>query len=278
MSAIRKLRILLSHLASSKIPHWLLDKLISSFVHFYGVDLSEAEIPPNGFCTFNSFFARALRPGARRFPEKAWLIPSPAEGRLLAEGSITNGTHIHVKGESYPINELLGADSAPLVGGRFSVIYLAPPDYHRVHSPIDGKVRFARWVNGAIFPVNAIGQKIPRIYARNERIVVWQEGEGGEVAVTVLVGAMVVGGIELAFDKEFRQQTLVAALNHQRVFERQYHGIRLSKGSEIGRFMIGSTVILLVKSTHELLPVASVSQRIQLGEVLYCSQKGEMMQ
>jgi len=139
----------------------------------YGVDITEAE-PQNGaYGSFDAFFTRPLRGGARIISEDS--VVSPADGKLSAAGKIDGGLRIFVKGQHYDVAELIGdpRDAARYSGGEFAVVYLAPGDYHRVHSPVDGEVSEVRGIPGDLFPVNSIGERhIPRLFVRNNRVAI----------------------------------------------------------------------------------------------------------
>jgi phosphatidylserine decarboxylase len=223
----------------------LLGRVIRTFVNVYGVDLGEAVIPEGGFTTFDAFFTRRLLPGARPPDPDPKAVLSPADGRLEDLGPITQGATLRVKGRRYSVGELLGdpGEATRYEGGAFFIIYLSPRDYHRVHAPAGGGVARVRHVPGTLFPVNAIGlDHIDNLFARNERVAVVQETEGHGVVTTVLVGAMGVGRIGLAFDD-------------LRTNGGREHGVRdygrdaprIGRGEELGVFHLGSTVIVFLE-------------------------------
>ncbi len=220
--------------------------LIRRVVRAYAVDLREAAEPDlRAYPTFNAFFTRALRVGARPLegPEEAWV--SPADGRISQAGAIVRGSIVQAKGRAYTVAALLanaGAAEHYATGG-FATIYLSPRDYHRVHMPLAGELVTTVHVPGRLFSV-APGPvaSIPNLFARNERLVCHFVGRQGPFCV-VLVGAMLVSGITTVWNG-------VEAPPHERgVVRRDWRGrgIRLVRGAELGRFEMGSTVIVLVE-------------------------------
>ena len=237
----------IGRVAEMRPPRGLLARAIDLYVRAYDVDLSECDVPEGGYRSFNEFFTRPLKDGARPVdPDPAALV-SPADGRVEDAGPIEEGACFRVKGRGYDVGELLGdaRDAARFVGGRFVVVYLSPRDYHRVHAPIEGAVRCVRHLGGTLFPVNRIGvEHVPRLFAKNERVAIHQHGAvHGEVA-TVMVGAMVVGGIRLAFDPGVRTNASGTRLRSEvREYGAADHVI--GKGEELGHFQLGSTAIVL---------------------------------
>ena len=214
--------------------------LMSGFQRVFDVNLNEAEVPQGGFDSFDAFFTRALKPGARPLAD-AELI-SPCDGTLSQYGRIDAGRVFQAKGRDFTAAELLADDAAaePLANGRFATIYLAPYDYHRVHMPCDAKLRSEIRVPGRLFSVSdTTSRLIDRLYARNERMVALFDTERGPLAV-VMVAAMLVAGIETAWDGPARLRP------GRKVERRDFDTARdFSAGDELGRFHWGSTVILL---------------------------------
>jgi phosphatidylserine decarboxylase len=241
----KRLSRVLGRWASWNLPQPVLQGLIELYVRAYGVDLSECEIPPEGWSSFNEFFTRPLRPGSRSIDPDSTAIVSPADGLLSDCGAVDARSQLVVKATRYDVGELLGDDrDAPrFEGGRFAVIYLSPRDYHRVHAPVDGPVRRVRHVGGTLFPVNGWGlEHIPGLLVKNERVVVFQESPLHGEVVTVLVGAIFVGSVTLRFDPEVRTnhgppRGTVCYVEGQQP--------TLQRGSELGAFRLGSTVVVL---------------------------------
>lgn len=252
-----KLFIRLQHLipqhSLSRAAGWLAstdNKLLKNtfinwFVKRYNVDMTlAAEENPLAYACFNDFFTRALKPGARPIDSNADSIVCPADGAISQLGKIIDGRIFQAKGQSYTALELLGGDeslAAEFAGGSFATVYLSPRDYHRVHMPYGGKLRAMVSVPGELFSVNTVtAENVPRLFARNERAVAIFDTDIGPMAV-VLVGAMIVAGIETVWDGQiapFASRDIATSLY-------PYQNIMLNKGDEMGRFKLGSTAIVL---------------------------------
>ena len=236
---------LVGMLARSEVP-WIKTTFISLFMKRFGIDLSEAQIEdPDRFETFNAFFTRALKPDARPLEASdAADIACPADGAVSQLGAIRANQVFQAKGHDYSLYDLLGGDSAlasEFTNGQFATIYLSPRDYHRVHMPVTGTLRETRYVPGDLFSVNeATANGVPNLFARNERLVCIFDTERGPVVV-ILVGAMIVAGIETVFSGQVTPlPKQVVTTDYQRTAP-----ITLEKGDELGRFLLGSTVVLL---------------------------------
>ncbi|WP_139313713.1 archaetidylserine decarboxylase [Salinicola sp. MH3R3-1] len=215
------------------------DLFIRRFIDTYGVDMSQALEPdPTRYACFNDFFTRALKPGARPIGEG---LVSPADGVLSRYGRIEHGTLIQAKGQTYSLSALLGGDvsrAAPFRQGSFATVYLAPKDYHRVHMPMTGTLREMTYVPGRLFSVNsATANHVPGLFARNERLVCIFDTEHGPLAM-VLVGAMIVAAIETTWAGQ------VTPLSGRVQTTRFDEPIVIEKGEEMGRFKLGSTVVM----------------------------------
>ncbi|MCX2840406.1 archaetidylserine decarboxylase [Microbulbifer thermotolerans] len=231
-------------LAETRIK-WVKDPFTRWFVDKYDVDMSEAEQSDcTAYDTFNDFFTRALKPGVRPLVEGDSTLACPADGAVSQQGEIHNGRIFQAKGHDYSLLELVGGDpglAAQFTGGSFATIYLSPRDYHRVHMPVSGTLRRMIHVPGQLFSVNDVTtETVPRLFARNERVVCVFDTAAGPMAM-ILVGAMIVASIE----------TVWAGLvtPHKRRVRSTSYGdntpIQLEKGAEMGRFKLGSTVIML---------------------------------
>jgi phosphatidylserine decarboxylase len=247
----------------------MLQLAVNAYCRAYQVDLDDYEVPDAGFATFDSFFTRALKPGRRPLDPEADALLSPADGRLEDAGPIEVGSKLRIKGREYSVGELLADRWAASLyaGGQFAVVYLSPRDYHRVHVPVDGHVRAVRHVPGTLFPVNSIGlTHIPRLFARNERVVVEQQSALHGPITTVLVGAIGVGRISLSFEPEL-------VTNDGRAFgERVYpgqEGPALRRGDELGMFHLGSTVIVFTGPGAGLSLARRPGARVRMGEALW---------
>lgn len=235
---------LVGWVARSEIP-WIKTTFINTFIRRFDVDLSEAEIEdPDRFENFNAFFTRALKDGARPITSDDDALACPADGTVSQRGRLRGGDLFQAKGRHYSAFELLGGDgalAAEFGNGDFATVYLSPKDYHRVHMPCTGTLRETVYVPGKLFSVNqATTERVPRLFARNERLVCVFDTERGPMAV-VMVGAMIVAGIETVFAGQVTPQ----ATEITRRDYREPGPVVLEKGAELGRFMLGSTVILL---------------------------------
>ena len=233
---------LAGRIARTKAP-WVRDKLIARFATAYGVDMGESERSLDEFDCFNDFFTRTLKPGARPLADATRHVLCPADGAISQIGRIEGGRIFQAKGQSYTATELLGGDAdlgARFDGGHFATIYLSPRDYHRVHMPVAGTLRRTDFIPGDLFSVNTVtAENVPRLFARNERLSSVFETAHGTVA-SVMVGAMIVASIETVWSG------LVTA--HASAIDTKHFAddaVSLAAGAEMGRFLLGSTVVLL---------------------------------
>lgn len=218
---------------------------IRQFATRFKVDMSEAERESlSDYRNFNDFFTRALKADARTFPEAADAFACPVDGAVSQIGRIEEGRIFQAKGQSFTATELLGGDDQQAhyyQNGHFATLYLSPRDYHRIHMPCAGKLLRTTFVPGRLFSVNTVtAENVPRLFARNERLVCEFETEQGRM-IMVLVGAMIVASIETTW------AGVVAP--YQRQIQQHHYDepdLHLSRGEEMGRFRLGSTVILLL--------------------------------
>lgn len=247
---------------------WFKNAFIRIFMHGFGISLAEAEHErPEDYRHFNAFFTRALKPGARPLaPAPAFL--SPVDGTLSQFGPVEHGRLIQAKGHDYRAQDLLADPvlAGEFAQGDFATIYLAPYNYHRIHMPASARLREWRYVPGRLFSVNAAtARAMPRLFARNERVVATFDTDQGPLAM-VLVGALFVGSMETVWAGQIspphRRDSVSVAL-------RPATPVTLQRGAEMGRFNMGSTVILLtapgmVRWNHDLQP----GQALRMGESL----------
>lgn len=217
------------------------------FVRRFGLDLSEAEhADPDAYPTFNALFTRALNPGARPLPGDPRALASPCDGRISACGRLDGNALLQAKGHHYAVGELIG-DALPHADafreGEFVNIYLSPRDYHRVHLPLDGWLRSEAHIPGRLLTVApAAVRSIRGLFLQNERLVTVWETSVGPVAV-VFVGAVNVGGIETVWIGRYRPRRRgQAAVRH---YTEETSPAHARRGDEIGRFNLGSTVIVV---------------------------------
>ncbi len=221
--------------------------LIRFFVSRFGIDLSEAEIQdPGAFATFNDFFTRALRDGARPIAAGDEVLVSPVDATISQLGRLDDGAILQAKGKHFDVTRLLGGDQGraqPFHNGGFATLYLSPRDYHRIHMPVAGTLREMIYVPGRLFSVNpATTRALPGLFARNERVALLFDTDHGPLAV-VLVGALFVGSIETVWAGEVTPPRGARIRNWR--YDAGTGPSRFAKGAEIGRFNMGSTVILL---------------------------------
>ena len=221
--------------------------LIRLFMRRYRVDLSQAaHDAPEAYPSFNDFFTRALKPEAR--PIAAAGLASPVDGVISAVGTAADNSLFQAKGKTYSLEDLFAGDeeqARPYRNGPFITLYLSPRDYHRVHMPADGALRAMLYAPGRLFSVNAAAtRRIDKLFARNERVIATFASPLGRLAV-ILVGALFVSAIELAWHGP------VAPPGRQQARQWRYDegagGPAFRRGEEIGRFNMGSTVILLAE-------------------------------
>ncbi|KIA81907.1 phosphatidylserine decarboxylase [Chromobacterium piscinae] len=217
---------------------------IRRFIARYNVDMSEAaDSDPAAYATVNDFFTRALKPGARPLAEAR--LVCPVDGAVSQLGPIDHGRIFQAKGRDYSAAALLAGDAAlaaRFADGHFATIYLSPRDYHRIHMPCAGKLLEMIYVPGDLYSVNpATARGVDRLFARNERVVCLFEGDDDQPFVLVLVGATIVGSMATVW------HGVVNPPRRPAVEKWDYRGqnIRLAKGEEMGRFLLGSTVVLL---------------------------------
>lgn len=237
----------LAHRAGRLRARPVKDWMIRWFVARYGVDMSEAVEPDlRAYEHFNAFFTRALRAGTRPLAGGGETVLCPADGGISAIGAIDAGTLLQAKGRRYSLAALLGGDRARAAlfeGGRFVTVYLSPRDYHRVHMPVDGRLREMIYVPGRLFSVDfASTRRVRDLFARNERVVSLFDSPLGPMAL-VLVGAMNVAGIETVWSGPVTPPHGGAMRSWR--YDDDTRAVRLARGQEMGRFNTGSTVIVL---------------------------------
>ena len=242
-------------------------RLIRWFIRKYGVDMSEAADPdPAHYATFNDFFTRALRPGVR--PLAGADLISPVDGAISQFGSIDRDQIFQAKGHHYSTTALVGGDEALAAlfeGGSFATLYLSPRDYHRIHMPCDGILTRMIHVPGDLFSVNPVTARgVPGLFARNERVVCVFESDRGTF-VMVLVGATIVGSMATVW------HGVVNAPRVEKLREWLYREgeVVLKQGEEMGRFLLGSTVVLLFPAKfHRFRPDWVAGGAVRLGEAM----------
>ncbi len=249
---------------------WFKNLIIRGFLKLYRVDMSEAaESDPYRYGSFNEFFTRALKPGARPVASDAAAIASPVDGCVSEAGMIDDGRLLQAKGRYYRLADLLAAQpwASRFEGGSFATIYLAPFNYHRVHMPLHGELRETVYVPGRLFSVNAVtAQHVPGLFARNERVLTLFETAYGQFAL-VLVGALNVGSMATVWAGD------ITPAARRRLTKVPGPPTTLAKGAELGRFNMGSTVILLFEPNR-----AHWQPRVRAGSLVRLGQSLGMLQ
>ncbi len=259
----------LVHWASRVETTWLKNLLIETFCRLYKVDMSSAqETNPRSYASFNAFFTRALRPNARPLDPDANTIVSPADGRVQQAGIIDRGQLLQAKGMYYGVDELL-AEPAALArydGGEFLTVYLAPHNYHRVHAPLDGRLRSMHYAPGERWAVNErTAGAIPGLFAVNERLCCHFDAAWGPFAL-VLVGALNVASISTVWAGEVLPRRPRETC-HWHYGERS--ATTIMRGAEVGRFNLGSTVILLLPpGSGHFDPALRAGQPLLMGQTV----------
>ena len=245
----------------------LTTRVIEAFIERYGVNMAEAADPnPASYKTFNEFFTRPLRAGVRPLASAAWVCP--VDGAISQCGAIDRDQVFQAKGHSYSTAALVGGDAAlatPYEGGHFATLYLSPRDYHRIHMPAAGRLRQMIHVPGDLFSVNPVTARgVPGLFARNERVVCVFDGQHGPF-VLVLVGATIVGSMATVWHGVVNPPRP----GQVRAWRYDDQRIQLKQGEEMGRFLLGSTVVMLFPKGHMQFPVDWTPGRaLRMGEVM----------
>lgn len=250
---------------------WLRRPLVSAFMRGFKPDLRDAvQSDPQRFASFNAFFTRALRDGTRPMPDDPLAIACPVDGTISMIGTLDDGLLLQAKGQNYTLERLLadhGAWAERLTGGRFATIYLAPYNYHRIHMPMSGELLDSWYVPGRLFSVNATtAARVPGLFARNERVICGFGNQRGQFAV-VLVGALFVGSMSTVWhgDVTPRWRRRPTRLSIQPGSA----PARIARGAELGRFNMGSTVILLLPpGMADWSPELRPGRKVHVGETI----------
>ncbi len=264
----QKLSLLAGRLAESRHP-LVKRAIIRSFAKAYGITLNDYERESlNAYDSFNDFFTRELKNDARQLDTTENGILSPADGVISQLGDIDKQKLLQAKGRYYEIGQLLADrdDGNDFIDGSFATVYLAPSNYHRVHMPFDGTLVQTRYVPGSLFSVNTVtAANIPDLFARNERLVCLFDTDFGRAAV-VMVGAMIVAGIETVATGKIERSPNI---------QQQSHNLSLNKGEELGRFYLGSTAIVVLPKAAKTAwqNDLSAGSTVQMGQLLGIHQK-----
>jgi len=247
---------------------WVKNFLIRWISRIAGINYSEAgSADPADYASFNAWFTRALKPGVRTFDTDPTAFLSPCDGKVSETGDLHENRILQAKGKEYTVQDLLANDPvcSQLPNGYFSTIYLSPKDYHRIHMPLDGRLQRMIHVPGRLFSVAPYtARQVPGLFARNERVISVFETDSGPL-VMVLVGAMLVSSTETVWAGE------VTPSKNKDVTVTDYseQNIVLSKGDEMGRFNMGSTVILLMPpNTVQTINGTAAGNSVNVGQRL----------
>ncbi len=253
-------------------PVWK-NAFIKSIIALYGVNMDEAKCRnPDHYASFNDFFTRELKEGARPISRDPGAVSGPADGAISRIGAIREGRIFQAKGHEYSAMELLGGDAeraSVFENGSFATIYLSPKDYHRLHMPLTGTLKEMIHIPGRLFSVNAATvNAVPNLFARNERVACIFDTEAGPMAL-VLVGAIFVSSVETVWHGVVTPPTI----SEPRTWPYQNDAPLLEKGAEMGRFNMGSTIIVLfgrdkISWNSELVAGSQVKMGESIGVVL----------
>lgn len=237
------------HWAARVETEWFKRVLINFFLRLFDINMDEAKTRnPHAYRSFNDFFTRALAPGARPMPTEDDALASAVDGTVSQLGSIQSGRIFQAKGHDYTVLELLGGKedlAAPFLGGHFATVYLAPYNYHRIHMPLGGQLREMVYVPGRLFSVSpSTVRAMPRLFARNERVISLFDSDAGPFAL-VAVGALNVGSIETVWAGEITPANRRLLPRIERTRYENDSAPRFKRGDEMGRFNLGSTIVLL---------------------------------
>ncbi len=271
------LQYLLPHHLLSQVMYWITRSewkpfknfLIRNAIHLYRVDMSiAAEHDPESYRSFNDFFTRAVRPEARPLAADKQAIACPVDGAVSQAGRIENGRIFQAKGHDFTLSELLGGDpkwTAAFTGGHFATIYLSPRDYHRIHMPLEGTLKKMLHIPGRLFSVSPVTTRaIPRLFSRNERIVNLFDTDAGPMAV-IMVGAIFVASMDTVWAGTVTPSRL--QVRSWEYGKKSSAGIKLKKGAELGRFNMGSTVVILFgKDAVEWEDMLQPENKVQMGQ------------
>lgn len=244
------------------LTHWMIRK----FIQYYHIDMTITQSPDiQSYHSFNQFFTRALKPSARPLAQTG--ILSPVDGEISQIGTIQEGSLVQAKGHGFTLEELLGGYSSlitPFKNGRFCTLYLSPRDYHRIHMPYTGRLTEMVYIPGRLFSVNqSTTRVVPKLFARNERLICSFETDIGPLAL-ILVGALFVGNLETVWSGPVPSSSHPAHWQYP-----PETAPLLARGAEMGRFNMGSTVILLLDAQRiHWLPEHTPQRKLLMGNLL----------
>ncbi|PKL16206.1 MAG: phosphatidylserine decarboxylase [Spirochaetae bacterium HGW-Spirochaetae-5] len=246
------------------IPEKLMEKIILWYSAKYGVNLEEAHIPAEGFKTLNKFFTRTLKPGARIIDPDRLSVVATTDSRVDMYGDITDDSILQAKGVDYSLRELVPSiEAEKFINGKFITLYLSPGDYHRIHTPVSGRITGFFNIPGKLFTVQEFMVKgLKGLFAINERLITYIETDYGAVAVCK-IGAINVGKISLSYDNSVTNKIFRSKNEH--IYDEDKKPV-VEKGDEIGIFNLGSTVIILFEKGMMEFSELKFGQKVKMGE------------
>jgi phosphatidylserine decarboxylase len=244
--------------------------IIKLFIKQYKVDMSEAlDSDPESYSSFNAFFTRQLKTDARSICQDSQQLALPVDGAVSQLGDIEHDAIFQAKGHNYSLSSLLGGKpelAKPFLNGKFATIYLSPKDYHRIHMPVDGQLTDMIYVPGELFSVSPLtAQRVPGLFARNERVVAIFDTEIGKMAL-VLVGATIVASIETKWAGTVSPPA-GKNVQHWQYPEQGDSSVFIKKGEEMGLFKLGSTVVACFEANTIEFAELSAGDVTRLGDV-----------
>ncbi|MDF3818855.1 archaetidylserine decarboxylase [Leptospira sp. 96542] len=255
------------YFSTMRLPRFMMIPILKAFAKVYKINLDEAELQIKEYASLNQFFTRALRAEARIIDSAGNAVVSPTDSRITSFGNINQSTIIQAKGIDYSVKELLGSEKyyQSFTNGKYITFYLSPQDYHRIHSPFAGQILGYYYEPGKLFPVNDLAVlNIRGLFPKNERLITFLQTEYGKIAV-IKVGASNVGKIRVTYDNKIVTNNWIRFAK-----EHQYKdvSIMIDKGSELGRFEMGSTVILVFENDTIDFTNLTLGEKIQYGTVV----------
>jgi len=251
-----------------KMPRFVMIPILKAFARAYKINVQEAELEIWEYESLNQFFTRALRAEARIIDSGPMAVVSPTDSKVTSFGDITQSTIIQAKGIDYSVKELLGVERyySSFTNGKYITFYLSPQDYHRIHAPFSGQILGYYYEPGKLFPVNELAVlNIRGLFPKNERLITFLQTEYGKIAV-IKVGASNVGKIRVTYDSKVVTNTWI---RFPKEAEYKNVSIMIEKGSELGRFEMGSTVILVFENdSFDFSRDLVLDNKIQLGTVI----------
>ena len=247
-------------------PHNIKMLILNTFCRMYGINLKEAELKLSEYNSLNEFFTRALKRNARPIHKGKKIITSPVDGKILNFGVIKKGNIIQVKGNETPIKDILATERhyKKFLGGIWITIYLAPKDYHRIHSPVSGNIIEYSYQSGQLMPVNQLAiDNIRSLFSKNERVTSFIQTPFGLTALTK-IGATNVGSIRVTYDDNLSTNKCIRQ-SKKYIYKKS---IIINKGNELGRFEMGSMVILFIEKEKAQWRNLKKNQNIKYGEAI----------